>query len=108
MTADATGLHGEDGAGQPALKFALWAAILLALNAGYINAIGLLRFFNLAVSYVTGPVASCPSSKASCAIQLFVAESTHIVRRLVLRVRPFSLVDQRFFAPRWSEAPRVS
>lgn len=34
--------------------FALSASVLLALNAGFINAIGLLSLFNLAVSHVTG------------------------------------------------------
>lgn len=58
MTADATGHHGEEGAGEPALKFAPSAAVLLALNAGYINAIGLLSLFNLAVSHVTGSVSN--------------------------------------------------
>lgn len=58
MTADAKGHRGEGGAGQPAFSFALWAAVLLALNAGYINAIGLLSFLNLAVSHVTGSVSN--------------------------------------------------
>ena len=39
---------------RPDFGFALSAGVLLALNAGFINAIGLLSLFNLAVSHVTG------------------------------------------------------
>lgn len=39
---------------RPDFGFALGAGVLLALNAGFINAIGLLSLFNLAVSHVTG------------------------------------------------------
>ena len=46
--------HTEDRAERPDFGFALSAGVLLALNAGFINAIGLLSLFNLAVSHVTG------------------------------------------------------
>lgn len=58
VTAEQAGRRDEDGSAQPTLNFALWAAVLLALNAGYINAVGLLSFFNLAVSHVTGSVSN--------------------------------------------------
>jgi len=39
---------------RPEFGFALSTSVLLALNAGFINTIGLLSLFNLAVSHVTG------------------------------------------------------
>ena len=44
----------KERAVRPDFGFALSAGVLLALNAGFINAIGLLSLFNLAVSHVTG------------------------------------------------------
>ena len=44
----------EERAERSDFGFALSAGVLLALNAGFINAIGLLSLFNLAVSHVTG------------------------------------------------------
>jgi uncharacterized membrane protein YoaK (UPF0700 family) len=44
----------KERAVHPDFGFALSAGVLLALNAGFINAIGLLSLFNLAVSHVTG------------------------------------------------------
>ena len=44
----------EERAERPDFGFALSAGVLLAFNAGFINAIGLLSRFTLAVSHVTG------------------------------------------------------
>lgn len=44
----------EEETEHPDFRFALSAGVFLALNAGFINAIGLLSLFNLAVSHVTG------------------------------------------------------
>jgi uncharacterized membrane protein YoaK (UPF0700 family) len=49
-----TNLGIEDNSVGRSFGFALSAGVLLALNAGFINAIGLLSLFNLAVSHVTG------------------------------------------------------
>jgi len=49
-----TNLGTEDNSVSHSFGFALSAAGILALNAGFINAIGLLSLFNLAVSHVTG------------------------------------------------------
>jgi uncharacterized membrane protein YoaK (UPF0700 family) len=50
----ATQQRTEERTERPDFGFALSAGVLLALNAGFVNAIGLLSLFNLAVSHVTG------------------------------------------------------
>jgi uncharacterized membrane protein YoaK (UPF0700 family) len=52
LSDDSDALARQSGA--PDFGFALPAAVLLALNAGFLNGVPLLSVFNLAVSHVTG------------------------------------------------------
>ncbi len=67
MTANApeTPQRTEERNERPTFKFALSAGVLLALNAGFINAIALLSLFNLAASHVTGSVSNLGIAVAS-------------------------------------------
>jgi uncharacterized membrane protein YoaK (UPF0700 family) len=83
VSAPETQQSAEEMADRPNFRFVLVVGLLLALNAGFINAIGLLSLFNLAVSHVTGSVSNL---------------GTAIARGDLVQVQILALVITSYFA----------